>query len=94
MSCIEAFACGCVPIISDARLSSTKSFALNDENIFEAGNAENLARKIDFFYENQKILEKESLEYMEYARQLDVSSCAMKLLDMMKKAIEERENRI
>jgi len=90
MSCMEAFACGCVPIISDARLSSTKAFAINDDNIFEADNAESLANKIDYLYENPKILEKESLEYMEYAKQLDVSNCAMKLLDMMKNAIEER----
>ena len=34
ISCIEAFSCGLVPVISDSKLSATKQFALGPMNLF------------------------------------------------------------
>ena len=92
MSCMEAFACGCVPVISDARLSSTKGFALHDENRFESNDAKDLAEKIDYFYENPDVLAMYSKEYVEYGKSLEVSACAAQMIDMMQQAIEEKTN--
>lgn len=89
MSCMEAFACGCVPLISDARLSSTKSFALHKCNLFKHGDALDLARKIDYFYEVSGLLYLQTTEYMRFAETMSVSLCAEKLINMMSRAIEE-----
>ena len=40
ISCIEAFACGNVPIIANSKNSATKQFALVKESLFEAGNSQ------------------------------------------------------
>lgn len=90
MSCMEAFGCGCIPIISDSRLSSTKSFALHKCNLFRHDNARSLSKKIDYFYENSDLLEEQSEEYMQYAGSMHVSMCAEKLADLMCRAMEEK----
>lgn len=90
MSCMEAFACGCVPVISDARLSSTKSFALQEVNLYRQGDEQDLAEKIDYLYEHPGLLEHLSREYMEYAEEMSVSACGEKVAYMMEKAAAER----
>ena len=47
ISCMEALACGLVPVISDSPLSATGQFALCAESLFRAGDADDLARRID-----------------------------------------------
>ena len=46
ISCLEAIACGVVPIISDAKMCATKQFALDEKSLFEKGNVESLAQKL------------------------------------------------
>lgn len=90
MSCMEAFACGCVPVISNARLSSTKDFALHKENLFQNRSAKSLAEKIDFFYEHPEKIAEQSKEYMEYGQSQGVEICGAKMIEMMEQAISER----
>ena len=90
MSCMEAFACGCVPVISDASLSSTKAYALTGHNVFSHANAVDLAAKLDWLYENRSDLAALSRQYIEYAQGLGVHGCAEKVLAMM----EEARNRV
>ncbi len=52
ISCMEALACGLVPIISDSRLSATMQFALDERSLFRAGDAADLAAKMDFWIEH------------------------------------------
>ena len=92
MSCMEAFACGCVPVISNARLSSTKDFALHHENLFKSKNAKSLAERIDYFYEHPGKISAQSREYMEYGANQGVEICAGKMIQMMEQAISERGN--
>lgn len=89
MSCMEAFACGCVPVISDASLSSTKAYALTEHNIFSHANAVDLAVKLDWLYENRSDLAALSRQYIEYAQGLGVHSCAEKVLAMMGEACNQ-----
>ena len=89
MSCMEAFACGCVPVISDASLSSTKAYALTKHNIFSHANAVDLAVKLDWLYENRSDLAALSRQYIEYAQGLGVHGCAEKVLAMMGEACNQ-----
>lgn len=56
ISCLEAIACGLVPIISDSPRSATKFFAADGRCLFKAGNARDLAEKIACFYRDPSLL--------------------------------------
>lgn len=49
IACIEAMACGLVPIISDSKISATPQFALDKRSLFENDNYMDLAKKIDYW---------------------------------------------
>ena len=52
ISCMEAFSCGLVPVISDSPLSATPQFALDERSLFRAGDAQALADRIDYWIEH------------------------------------------
>ena len=52
ISCMEAFSCGLVPVISDSPLSATRQFALDERSLFRAGDAQSLADRIDYWIEH------------------------------------------
>lgn len=68
ISCIEAFSCGLVPVISDSPTSATNQFALDDRSLFEKGNADDLADKIDHFYDHPEERSALSKAYRDYAK--------------------------
>jgi glycosyltransferase involved in cell wall biosynthesis len=67
LSCMEAFACGLVPIISDSRRSATGQFALEPRNLFRAGDPSSLAERIDGWIEDPAALDAASRTYARYA---------------------------
>jgi glycosyltransferase involved in cell wall biosynthesis len=67
MSCMEAFACGLVPIISDSRRSATGQFALDPRNLFRAGDPSSLAERIDGWIDDPAGLDAASETYARYA---------------------------
>ncbi|NLY43365.1 MAG: glycosyltransferase [Clostridiaceae bacterium] len=64
ISCIEAFACGLVPIISDSKRSAATQFALSPQNLFKAGSPESLAEKIDYWLDNPQLLKEAEKKYI------------------------------
>ncbi|WP_433363422.1 glycosyltransferase [Actinoplanes sp. CA-142083] len=68
LSCMEAFSCGLVPIISDSRRSATGQFALEPRNLFRAGDPSSLAGRIDEWFEDPAGLESASETYARYGR--------------------------
>lgn len=54
ISCLEAMACGLVPVISDSPLSATNAFAMDSKCLFAAGDSQSLAERIDYWYEHPK----------------------------------------
>lgn len=72
VACLEAMACGAVPIISNARMCATKQFALREESIFEHGSAKSLAKRIDWWIEHLTERNKMSAEYAEYAKKFSL----------------------
>ena len=89
ISCLECLTCGLVPVISNSKKSATKHFALHDTNLFEAGNAIDLAKKIDYWIEHPEGKEKVSEEYVEYSKQFDIDNCVDEMVEMFKDAINE-----
>ena len=67
VSCVEAFACGLVPIISDSRRSATGQFALDARNLFRAGDPSSLAERIDGWIDDPTALAAASETYASYA---------------------------
>ncbi len=67
VSCMEAFSCGLVPIISDSRRSATGQFALGPRNLFRSGDPSSLAERIDGWIEDPAALDAASDTYASYA---------------------------
>ena len=57
LSTSEAIGCGLPCLISDSPLSAASQFALDDRFLFNADDSENLASKINYWYENRRELE-------------------------------------
>lgn len=88
ISCIEAVACGRVPIISDSKLSAASQFALDNRSIFKAGSSRSLAEKIDYFIEHPE--EKFALQkqYSELGKQYEIHHCVEQMIGFYEKAIQ------
>ena len=56
LSSLEAIGCGLPCLISDSRHSAASQFALDERFLFKADDADNLAGKIDYWYENREQL--------------------------------------
>lgn len=89
ISCIEAFACGNVPIIANSPNSATKQFALVPESLFEAGNSTDLASKIDFWIENESYRKEMEYKYAQSAEKYRLKNSIIKMEEMFKDAIKE-----
>ena len=64
IACLEAVACGLVPVISNSRKSATSQFALDSRSTFLAGDASDLARKIDYWIEHPEEKHRMAEEYV------------------------------
>ena len=91
ISCIEAFACGIVPIISNSKMSATQQFALDARSLFEAGDSDDLANKIDYWIENANERKQMEIKYSEHAENFRIEKSMKKIEGMFEDAI--RENR-
>lgn len=67
IACLEAIACGLVPIIADSELSATPQFALDERSLFLSDDASQLAKKIEYWYENGDERERMGKLYAESA---------------------------
>lgn len=69
IACLEAVASGLVPVIADSPLSATSQFALDHRSLFEAGNVDDLAERIDWWYEHATARHQMARVYAESANQ-------------------------
>ena len=92
ISCIEAMACGTVPLISNHKFCATKDFAVDKEHcLFKHGSPKDLARKIEWFYEHQDELEKMKALYLENAKKYALEDQVDALEQMFIDAYNERK---
>lgn len=74
IACIEAIACGLVPVIADSKYSATPQFALDKRSLFENDNADSLARKLEYWYENADERKRMSAAYAKSAYKYSLES--------------------
>lgn len=84
IGCLEALACGIVPIIADSEKSATKYYALDEKSLFKCNDAKNLAEKIDWWIDHPKEKAEYSARYAEVSREkFDHSACMQAMEDML-----------
>jgi len=66
IACLEAMACGKVPVISDSKKSATRQFALDERSLFRHGSSRDLAQKIEYWIEHPE--ERRAMEERYYQR--------------------------
>ncbi|UTC65817.1 glycosyltransferase [Treponema sp. OMZ 788] len=89
ISCIEAFSCGLVPIIANSPQSATPQFALDERSLFIAGDADDLAKKIDYWLDNSDERKRQEIKYAEYGKEFAHDACLQKMILMFEKEIKE-----
>lgn len=94
IACIEAFATGLVPIISDSHLSATKSFALDNRSLFRAGDAADLACKIDYWLNHPK--ERKEMErcYAKAASKYSLTHSVHAFMEMCEDMVRMHRNKM
>ena len=93
ISAIEAITCGVVPLISDARLSATKDFSLDDEHcVFKHGSVKDLTRKIDWFIEHPEEHKDLAKRYLEDSKKYALTYQVDELEKMFYDAIDDLKN--
>lgn len=83
ISCLEAISAGLVPVISNSKKSATKYFALDENNLFENKNARDLARKIDYWLDNEEERNKRSEQYLNYTKKFNYDFCMNQMEQML-----------
>ncbi len=93
ISCIEAFATGLVPIIANSHLSATPQFALDNRSLFEPGNPQDLAAKIDYWIEHSA--ERETMEkaYAQHADNYRLTASVDQFEQMLYDALNANQRR-
>ncbi len=84
ISCLEALACGLVPVISNSPRSATNKFSLMEESSFDYRSSNSLRDKIDYWIEHPKEKEEASHIYSEFVKQFDFTLCMQKMEQMLK----------
>ena len=93
ISCMEAFTCGLVPVISDSKVCATKQFALTERNLFKKGDYKSLRERIEWFIEHPEEKAKLSEAYKAYAKEFAIDACVDKLLAVFETAVRENKLR-
>lgn len=88
IACLEAIACGLVPVIANSKRCATKAFAIDNKNLFKNKDSSDLKDKIEYWIENEDDKMKRSEEYLGYASKFDQDYCMDRMEEMLKDAIE------
>lgn len=83
ISCLEAIACGMVPVIADSRKSATRKFAIDDRCLYKSRNIQDLTDHIDYWIEHKEEKEKLSKKYREFIKQFDFEDCMNRMEQML-----------
>ena len=88
LSCVEAFSCGAVPVISDSKISATQNFALDENSLFKRANVQDLANKIDYWFEHPEERKALSQKYQELAKSYAIPLQVDKFEEFFEEAIK------
>ncbi len=90
IACLEAISSGLVPVIADSPLSATPQFALDERSLFRAGDAGDLARKMDYWFDNPLQRREMGEKYAASTAQYRLGDSILKAEEMFHEAIAER----
>ena len=90
ISCLEAIACGLVPIIANSKKSATKQFAIDDRSLFKVNDYKELARKIDYLLEHEDERQSLSMKYLKSKNKYSQDECMNDMRRMMLEVINEK----
>ena len=76
-------------MIANSPNSATKQFALVNESLFEAGNSNDLANKIDFWLDNEDYRKEMEIKYSKSAEKYRLENSIKKIEEMFEDAIRE-----
>ena len=88
LSCLEAMVCGMPCIFSDAKTTATNTFAYDERCLFKHGDAEDLAKKIDYFIEHPNERKQIADYNLEYSKNFDQNKAIDKMENMWQQAIK------
>lgn len=83
IGCLEAIACGTVPIINNAPKSATRFYAIDEKSLFDYNDAEDLAKKIDWWIEHPEKRREYEKKYAAMAREKFDRGVCMKKTEQM-----------
>lgn len=88
LSALEALQQAVVPVIAEGGLSATSQFALDGRSLFPTGDAEALAKRIDYWLEHPEERESMGWKYAESTENYDIGKSIAALIDMFRQAKE------
>lgn len=91
ISCIEAFACGIVPVIANSPYSATPQFALTENSLFNPADSTHLAQRIDYWIEHPIERREMEIRYADSANQYRLRGSIQKIEEMFQDAINEQQ---
>jgi glycosyltransferase involved in cell wall biosynthesis len=91
LTVLEAISCKLVPLISNSDKSAAPQFALDQRSLFEKGNSEDLANKIDYWYSHPKELKDMSKKYLKESKKYDINKSNEKIIDIYERLIKEKK---
>jgi glycosyltransferase involved in cell wall biosynthesis len=62
LSCLEAIGCGLPCLVSDSKYSAAPQFALDERFLFKSDNPDDLAKKLDYWYEHRDELRSSTMK--------------------------------
>ena len=89
IGCMEAISCGIVPVLSNSKNAALYQFALTDQNLFNAGDVQDLAQKIDYWIEHPQEKKELGEKYVEFMNQFKIENCIDQMEEMFKYAVSE-----
>ena len=93
IACLEAIACGRVPLIADSPRSATRYFALSERNLFHYNDPADLAARMDWWLEHPEERAACEKRYLGYAAQFDFESCMDRMEQMIMEAGEKHREK-
>ena len=96
VSCLEAISVGICPVLTDSKLSSVSSFAIDERNIFKHGNSKDLASKIDYWLDHEQERKQCADSYLGFAKRFDFATSMNKMENMFLETImkyKEKQNK-
>lgn len=89
ISVLEALACGCVPVIGQAPQSAPAAFALTEQSLFPARDAQALADRLDWWIDHPQERIAWSARYVAEGERLRVARCCERFAAFAEKAVSD-----